>query len=135
MVLDGAVLNQLYLQRDCAEKKKEAAREASAQKKKKGKATQLRKVSVHFEESEGSTIAEVSPDESGYEMEGWWSDLEALVEPDSSSESVNMVATSLHQAPLLPQTPVRLRHVSPITIGRSIGSPVRRVTRSRSARS
>ena len=132
------------MQRDRAEKKKEAAREARAQRmsqplsrKNKGKATQPRKVSVYFEDPDGSTTAEASLDEPGYEMEGWRSDLEAPLDPDSSVESVNMVATPLpvmRQAPPLPQTPLRPRHVSPIIIGRSVGSPVHRVTRSRAAR-
>ncbi|RPB27307.1 hypothetical protein L211DRAFT_846138 [Terfezia boudieri ATCC MYA-4762] len=102
-VFDGIVLHQLYLQRYLAEKKKAAAweaREASAQRmsqplsrKNKGKATQPHKVSVHFEESEGSSTAEESLDESGYEMEDWGSDVEASLDPDSSVESVIMVAT------------------------------------------
>ncbi|KAF8418091.1 hypothetical protein EV426DRAFT_720854 [Tirmania nivea] len=92
-VLNGTILHQLYLQRDRAEKKREAVREARAQKmsqplslKNRGKAPQQRKVSVHFEESEGSSIAEASLDESGYEMEDWESDLEAPLDPDSSVE-------------------------------------------------
>jgi len=100
--LDGTILYHLYLQRDRAEKKKEAAREVRAQKmsqplsrKNKGKAPQQRKVSVHFEESEESNIAEASQDDSGSEMEDWESDLEAPLNPDSSVESVIMVATPL----------------------------------------
>ncbi|KAF8418305.1 hypothetical protein EV426DRAFT_700507 [Tirmania nivea] len=144
-VLDGTVLHQLYFQRDRAEKKKEAAQEARAQcmsqplsRKNKGKAKQPRKVSVRFEESEESSIAEESLDEPGFEMEDWESDLEAPFDQDTSVESVIMVATPLPmrcQAPPLSQTPVRPRHVSPIVIGRSVGSPVYRVTRSRAARS
>jgi len=143
-VLNGTVLHQLYLQRDRAEKKKEAAREARAQRmsqplsrKNKGKATQPHKVSVHFEESDGSSAAEASLDGSGFEMEDWESDLETPLDQDSSVESVIMVATPLplrRQAPPLSQTPVRPRHVSPIVVGRSVGSPVHRVTRSRAAR-
>jgi len=144
-VLDGTVLYHLYLQRDRAEKKKEAAREVRVQRlsqplsrKNKGKAPQQRKVSVRFEESEESSIAEVSQDDSGSEMGDWESDLEAPLDPDSSVESVIMVATPLlvrRQAPPLPQTPLRPRHVSPAVVGRSIGSPGYRVTRSRTARS
>ncbi|KAF8417554.1 hypothetical protein EV426DRAFT_622399 [Tirmania nivea] len=112
-------------------------REACAQhmsqplsRKNKGKAKQPRKVSVRFEESEESSIAEESLDESGFEMEDWESDLEAPLNQDSSVESVIMVATPLPmrcQAPPLSQTPVRPRHVSPIVVGRSVGSPVNRV--------
>jgi len=96
MVLDGSVLNQLYLQRDRAEKKKQATREARMQnmsqpvsRQKKGKATPQR--NIHFEVSEEFTIAEVLPDDSGYEMEDCETDLEALLVPDSSGESI-MVA-------------------------------------------
>jgi len=145
IVLDGAVLNQLYMQRDRAEKKKEATQEARAQKmsqpvsqQNKGQAPQQRKVSVHFEVPDGSTIGEVSSDESELEMEDWGSDLEASMEPDSLFESIVMVDTPVptrRQAPPLPQTPVRPRHVSPMTVGKSVGSPMRRITRSRSARS
>ena len=87
MVLDDAVHNQLHLQRNPAEKKKDGAWEARAQKilsQCLGKTTQKRKVSVYFEESVGSTIAEASPDESQCNIEDWESDLEALVEPDSA---------------------------------------------------
>jgi len=144
-VLDGTVLHKLYVQRDHAEKKKEAAWEARAQKmsqpvsrKNKGKAPQRRKVSVHFEESQESTIAKPSSGESGYEIEDWESDLDAPVDRDSSPASVIMAATPLprrQQPPYLPQTPLRRRHVSPLTVGRSVGSPMHRVTRSRTARS
>jgi len=106
--------------------------------KNKGKATQPRKVSVHFEEPEGSSTAEASLDESGYEMEDWESDVEGPLNPDYSVEPVIIVATPLpmrRQVPPLPQIPVRPRHVSPIVVGRSVGSPVYRVTRSRAARS
>ncbi|KAF8422214.1 hypothetical protein EV426DRAFT_606507, partial [Tirmania nivea] len=99
--------------------------------KNKGKAKQPRKVSVRFEESEESSIAEESLDESGFEMEDWESDREAPLDQDSSVESVIMVATPLPmrcQAPPLSQTPVRPCHVSPIVVGRSLGSPVYRVT-------
>lgn len=144
-VLDGTVLQKLYEQRDRAEKKKEAARETRAQRmsqtvsrKNKGKAPQRRKVSVHFEESPESSITELSSSGSGCEMEDWESDFEAPVDPDSSLESVIMVSTPLprrRQPPSLPQTPLRPRPVSPIIVGRSVGSPVYRVTRSRAARS
>jgi len=73
-------------------------------------------------------IAEASQDDSGSEMEDWESDLEAPLNPDSSVESVTMVATSLPvrrqvpPLPPLPQTPFRPRHVSHI-VGRSVGSP------------
>ncbi|KAF8419211.1 hypothetical protein EV426DRAFT_616367, partial [Tirmania nivea] len=99
--------------------------------KNKGKAKQPRKVSVRFEESEESSIAEESLDESGFEMEDWESDLEAPLDQDSSVESVIMVATPLSmrcQAPPLSQTPVRPRHVSLSVVGRGVGSPVYRVT-------
>ena len=89
-VLDGAVLHKLYQQRDCAEKKKEAAQEARAQRmsqpvsrKNRGKTPQPQKVSVHFEESEASWTSQDTQDESGYAMEDWESDLEALANPDS----------------------------------------------------
>jgi len=48
----------------------------------------------------------------------------------SSLESVIIVATPLptrYQPPTLPHTPCRPRHVSPIVIGRSVGSPMYRV--------
>jgi len=66
-----------------------------------------------------NVIAEESQDDSGSEMEDWGSDLEAPLNPDSSVESVIMVATPLpvrRQAPPLPQTPLRPRHVSPIVV-------------------
>ena len=70
-------------------------------------------------------------------MEDWEPDLETPLDQDSSVESVIMVATPLplrSQAPPLSQTPVRPRYVSPIVFGRSVGSPVHRLTRSRAAR-
>jgi len=70
-------------------------------------------------------------------MEDWESDLEVPANPDSTLESVIMVATSLptrYQLPTLPHTPSRPRHVSPIVTGRSVESPVHRVTRPRTAR-
>ena len=143
-VLDGAVLHKLYQQRDRAEKKKEAAKEARAQRmsqpvsrKNKGKAPQPQEVSVHFEESEASWISQETQDESGYVMGDWESDLEAPANPDSSLESVIMVATPLptrYQPPTWPHTPCRPRHVSPIATGRSVGSPMYRVIKSRAAR-
>jgi len=143
-VLDVTVLHQLYLQRDHAEKK-EAVKETHSQRisrplsrKNKGKAMQPRKVSVRFEDLEGSSRAEASLDEPGYEMESWGSDLEAPLDSDSSVESDFMVATPLSmrpQAPSLSQTPLRPRHLSPLVVGQSVGTPVHRVTRSRAARS
>jgi len=142
-VLDGVVFHKLYQQRDRAEKT-EAAQEARAQRmsqpvsrKNKGKTPQPQKVSVHFEESEACWISQETQDESGYAMEDWELDLEAPANPDSSLESVIMVATPLptqYQPPTLPHTPCRPRHVSPIVIGRSVGSPMYHVTRSRAAR-
>ena len=144
-VLDGSVLHKLFVQRDHAEKKKEAAREARVQKmsqpvsrKNKGKAPQLRKISVHFEESQESNITEPSSGESGCEIEDWESDSDASVDRKSSPASVIMAATPLprrQQPPYLPQTPLRHRHVSPLIVGRSVGSPIHCVTRSRTARS
>jgi len=51
--------------------------------KKKGKAPQQCMVSLRFEESQGSSIAEASPNESAHEMEDWESVLEASLDPDS----------------------------------------------------
>jgi len=101
--------------------------------KNRGKTPQPQKVSVHVEESEASWISQETQDESGYAMEGWESDLEAPANPDSSLESV-MVATPLPTRYQPPTFPCRPRHVSPIVIGRSVGSPMYRVTRSRAAR-
>jgi len=70
-------------------------------------------------------------------MEDWESDLEASANPDSSLESVITVATPLptrYQPPTWPHTPCRPRHVSPIATGRSVGSPMYRVIKSRAAR-
>jgi len=103
----------------------------------KGKTPQPQKVSVHFAESEASWISQETQDESGYAMEDCESYLEAPANPDSLLESIIMVATPLptrYQPPTLPHTPCRPRHVSPIVIGRSVGSPMYRVTRSRAAR-
>jgi len=143
-VLDGAVLHKLYQQRDRAEKEKEVAQEAHAQRvsqqvsrKNKGKAPQRQKVSVFFEVSEESWISQETQDGSGYALEDWESDLEAPAIPDSSLQSVIMVATPLptwYQPPTLPHTPSRPHHESHNIIRRSVGSPVRRVTRSRTAR-
>jgi len=97
------------------------------------KATQPPKVSVHFEESEGSSTTEASLDGSGFEMEDWESNLETPLDQDSSVESVIMVATPLplrRQVPPLSQTPVRPRYVFPIVARSSVGYPVHRVTRS-----
>jgi len=105
--------------------------------KNKSKAMQPRKVSVHFEESEGSSTTEASLDRSGFEMEDWESDLEIPLDQDSSVESVIMVATPLplsRQAPPLSQTPVMPRRLSPIVAGRSVCSPVHRVIRTRAAK-
>jgi len=71
-------------------------------------------------------------------MEDWESDVEAPLNPDCSVESVIVivVATPLpmkRQVPPLPQTPVRPHDISPIVVGRSVGSPVYRITRSRAA--
>jgi len=106
--------------------------------KNKGKAPLRRKVSVHFEESQESTITEPSSGESGCEIEDWESDLDGPVDRNSSPASVIMAATPLpkrQQPPYLPQTPLRQCHVSPLIVGRSVESPIHRVTRSRTARS
>jgi len=79
--------------------------------KNKGKAPQRKKTSVHFEESEGSSIGEASEDGLGYEMEGWESDLEAPVDPDSSLESVIMVSTPCPLGDNLPRYPKLLSDV------------------------
>ena len=81
---------------------------------------------------------EESQDESQDEIEAWESDHDTPVDPDSSVESIIMVDTSLpvrQQPPQLPQTPLRRCPVSPINVGRRVGSPMYRVTRSRAARS
>ena len=85
-----------------------------------------------------STLAQPSSSESGCEIEGWESDFDAPVDCDSSPDSVIIAATPLprrRQPSWLPQTPLRPHSVSPIIVGRSVGSPIHRVTRSRAARS
>ena len=79
--------------------------------KNKGKAPQRRKVSVHFEEFQESTIAEPSPGESGCEIEDWESDLDAPVDRDSSPASAIMAATPCLEGYNLPTCPKLLSDV------------------------